>query len=139
MKKIYLLLFLGILLFCSCESKRDTSDLAGFWQMMAWEGPDGEVQATKYDKIFYSVQLNVLKLHRLKDGYDNYYLTYYNHKGDSLIIYHPVKFVNDSIVSLKDLAKYGVPENGRFHVDVLNDETLKLSSPETGTLSFRKY
>lgn len=138
MKRLYIYLLIGAIL-CSCENKRDTDSLAGFWQMTAWQSPDGEKIAGKEDRIFYSVQLSLMKFHKLPDGYDNYYLSYYNHKGDSLVIDHPVKFVNDSLVSLSDLARYGVPSDGRFHIDVLNEEHMQLSSPETGVLVFRKY
>lgn len=140
MRKHIIFVIFVALIACACENKRDTNgDLGGFWQLMQWRNPKDSLIATDESKIFYSVQLTLLKLHRLSDGYSNYYLSYFNHKNDSLIIYRPVRFVNDSIVSITDLAKYGVPSDGRFHIDVLTEESLQLSSEETGVLVFRKY
>lgn len=138
MKKL-LLISLAMVLF-ACESKRDTNGkLGGYWQMEEWRNTSDSVIATKEDQIFYSVQLNLMKFQKMTDAHHDYYLSYFNHTSDSLIVYRPVKYTNDSIVSLSELSRYGVPGDGRFHVDALTGERLQLSSPETGTLKFRKY
>lgn len=138
-KHLYIFILCSIAILSSCENKRDNDSLAGFWQMVAWYDNSGNIKATKSDNIFYSVQLTLMKFHCLNDEYNDYYLSYFNHKGDSLIIYRPVKYVNDSIVSLTDLSRYGVPEDGGFKIEVLNSESLHLSSKETGKLIFRRY
>ena len=46
--------------------------------------------------------------------------------------------MEDSLVSLTDLARYGVPADGRFHIDVLTNDLMVLTSSE-GTINFRKY
>lgn len=138
MRKL-LLFSLAIVLF-SCESKQDRNgNLGGYWQMEEWRNTSDSVIATKEDRIFYSVQLSLMKFHKLTDMHHDYYLSYFNHASDSLIVYRPVKYINDSLVSLSELSRYGVPSDGRFHVDVLTNEHLQLSSSETGTLKFRKY
>lgn len=138
-KRLYIFILCSIVGLSSCDNKRDNDSLAGFWQMVAWHDTNGTVKATKSDNIFYSVQLTLMKFHCLNDEYNDYYLSYFNHKGDSLIVYRPVKYVNDSIVSLSELSRYGVPEDGGFKIDVLNSESLQLSSKTTGTLVFRRY
>lgn len=140
MKKYIVCLILSIVMLSACDNKRDNNgDFGGYWQMVEWRDSFDEVVATKEDRIFYSVQLNLMKFHKITDNYYDYYLSYFNRTKDSLIVYRPVKFTNDSIVSLSDLARYGVPSDGRFHIDVLNEEHMQLSSPETGVLFFRKY
>ena len=100
---------------------------------------EGTTLATKADQIFYSVQLNLIRFRDYDDGtLGDYYLAYFRHTPDSLIVYRPVNYAKDSLVSLHDLARYGVPANGRFHIDALNGDMMILSSP-SGTINFRKY
>lgn len=140
MKKYIACVILSVVMLSACDNKRDhNGDFGGYWQMVEWRDNYDEVVATKEDRIFYSVQLNLMKFQKITDNYYDYYLSYFNRTKDSLIVYRPVKFANDSLVSLSDLARYGVPSDGRFHVDVLNEEHMQLSSPETGVLVFRKY
>ena len=42
-------------------------------------------------------------------------------------------------MSLSDLSRFGVPADGRFRIQVLNEDRLVLSSADTLTLVFRKY
>lgn len=124
----------------ACDNKRDhNGDLGGMWQLTEWRSPDGTTLATKEDQIFYSVQLNLIRFRDYNDGtWGDYYLAYFRHTPDSLIVYRPVNYAKDSLVSLQDLARYGVPADGGFRIDALSDNMMILSSP-TGTINFRKY
>lgn len=136
------LLFLPLIIWTlsACDSKRDhNGDLGGMWQLTEWRSPSGTTLATKTDQIFYCVQLNLIRFRDYDDGtLGDYYLAYFRHTPDSLIVYRPVNYAKDSLVSLQDLARYGVPADGRFHIDALNGDMMILSSP-AGTINFRKY
>lgn len=140
MKKFILTPILLLLALSACDNKRDhNGDLGGMWQLTEWRSPEGTTLATKADQIFYSVQLNLIRFRDYDDGtWGDYYLAYFRHTPDSLIVYRPVNYAKDSLVSLHDLARYGVPANGRFHIDALNGDMMILSSP-SGTINFRKY
>lgn len=140
MKKFILTPILLLLTLSACDNKRDhNGDLGGMWQLTEWRSPEGTTLATKADQIFYSVQLNLIRFRDYDDGtLGDYYLAYFRHTPDSLIVYRPVNYAKDSLVSLHDLARYGVPANGRFHIDALNGDMMILSSP-SGTINFRKY
>ena len=140
MKKFILTPILLLLTLSACDNKRDhNGDLGGMWQLTEWRSPEGTTLATKADQIFYSVQLNLIRFRDYDDGtLGDYYLAYFRHTPDSLIVYRPVNYAQDSLVSLHDLARYGVPANGRFHIDALNGDMMILSSP-SGTINFRKY
>lgn len=140
MKKFILTPILLLLTLSACDNKRDhNGDLGGMWQLTEWRSPEGTTLATKADQIFYSVQLNLIRFRDYDDGtLGDYYLAYFRHTPDSLVVYRPVNYAKDSLVSLHDLARYGVPANGRFHIDALNGDMMILSSP-SGTINFRKY
>lgn len=140
MKKFILTPILLLLTLSACDNKRDhNGDLGGMWQLTEWRSPDGTTLATKADQIFYSVQLNLIRFRDYDDGtWGDYYLAYFRHTPDSLVVYRPVNYAKDSLVSLHDLARYGVPANGCFHIDALNGDMMILSSP-SGTINFRKY
>lgn len=131
-------LFLPFVLF-SCDKEDDNGRLGGLWQMKEWKAvPSGEIKATKEDRIFYSVQLDLMKFQKIGDTGSDYFLSRFSHKGDSLIIGTVYSRPKDSIVSVSLLAPYGVPADGRFHIDHLSDHTLVLSS-DSALLTFRKY
>ena len=140
MRRGILTLILGIASLTACENKRDhNGDLGGMWQMVEWRDAQDRVMATKEDQIFYSVQLKLIEFRDHNDGtMGDYYLAYFRHTPDSLIIYRPVNYAKDSLVSLTDLARYGVPADGRFHIDALSDDMMILRS-SAGTINFRKY
>lgn len=125
---------------CSCENKRDRNgDLGGMWQLLEWRDAQNQVVKDKRSRIFYSVQLKLIRLRDYHDSGD-YYQCYFRHTPDSLIIYHPTLYsAKDSIVSLSDLSRYGVPADGKFRIQVLNSDRMVLSSADTLTLVFRKY
>lgn len=131
-------LIIPFLLF-SCDKQDDNGRLGGLWQMKEWKSlPSGQVVAGKEDRIFYSVQLDLMKFQKIGDTEASYFLSRFSHRGDSLIIGTVYSRPNDSIVSVSMLAPYGVPKDGRFHIDHLSDHSLVLSS-DSARLTFRKY
>lgn len=125
---------------CSCENKRDhNGDLGGMWQLLEWRDAQDRVVKDKHSRIFYSVQLRLIRLRDYHDG-GHYYQCYFRHTPDSLVIYHPTYYsAKDSLVSLADLARFGVPANGGFRILSLHSDRMVLTSADTLTLVFRKY
>jgi len=120
-------------LFASCENKRDSSDLAGQWQLLEWRDPSDAVVRTKEDGIYYRFQLSLLQLEFEK-------LCKYVETPDSLILQgaYKNKYNTDTPVPFTEFAEYGIPEDGRFGIDVLNSDDLVLSG-KSGVLRFRRY
>lgn len=132
-------LILLSLFLCTCDKEDDNGRLGGMWQMKEWRSvPSGELIAGKEERIFYSVQLDLMKFQRIGDTNPPYFLSRFTHRGDSLIIGTVYSRPKDSIVSISMLAPYGVPADGRFHIDHLSSHTLILSA-DSVRLTFRKY
>jgi len=133
-----------LVLTASCENKRDDSGtLGGMWQLIEWRAADGSVAYDKPDTtLYYKVRNNLLMLQELPGESESYFLTYYRQTADSIIINTEKIFNNaerDTVChNVSDLRKYGVPANGRLHIDALTSDKMVLSSEE-GTLRFRKY
>jgi hypothetical protein len=136
---------LSLLLYTSCENKRDDSGtLGGMWQLVEWKNADGSLA---YDKpgthIYYKIRNNILMLQELPGEGETYFLTYYHQEEDNLVINQPYTIVRDSELdtisyTIDALRKYGIPGNGRLHIDVLASDKMVLTGEE-GTLRFRKY
>lgn len=139
-----IVVFLSLCLYTSCENKRDDSGtLGGMWQLVEWRNADGSVAYNKPDTtIYYKVRSNLLMLQELPGEGEAYFFTYYLQTADSIIINRDKIFNNaerDAVPHpIGDLKKYGIPDNGRLHIDVLNADKMVLSGEE-GRLSFRKY
>lgn len=135
----------SLVLHTSCENKWDDSgSLGGMWQLVEWRNLDGSIA---YDKpnthIYYKIRNNLFMPQELPGETGRYYLTYYHQTADSFIIDQPYKIVIDAeldktLYPIEVLRKYGIPSNGRLHIDVLSSDKMVLSSEE-GTLQFRKY
>jgi len=125
------LMLLAVL--CGCENKRDSSDLAGQWQLLEWRDASGKTVGTKEDGIYYRFQLSLLQLEF------SYYCKYVE-TPDSLILLGAYKnrYNTDTQVPFTEFAEYGIPEDGRFGIDALNDDNLVLSG-KSGVLRFRRY
>lgn len=125
------------LLFSACDSKWDQNGyLDGMWQLTEWRDATDNVVATKADSVYYSVQLNLLKFQRASG---RIYYSNFDHSGQTLTIGRTVAWPADTVCPLPELKPYGVPADGIFRVEVLNDGHMVLSSTSQGTLSFRKY
>lgn len=142
---LYGIITLLLLVFhTGCESKRDDSGtLGGMWQLVEWRAVDGSVAYNKPDTtLYYKVRNNLLMLQELPGESESYFLTYYQQAEGSIII-NKDKIVNNAerdtvLHPIGDLKKYGIPNTGRLHIDVLTSEKMVLSGEE-GTLRFRKY
>lgn len=131
----------------SCENKRDQDPLAGFWRLTHWEDASGAT-VEPANRIFYAVQLSMMcfeEYNGLIDSPCSRINAYYQHTGDELIITDTFKPSTGGSVDTpypagdySALARYGVPADGRFHIDMLEGETLVLSSNE-GKLVFQQY
>ena len=131
---LFLLLPLVLLtLLTGCDNKRDSSDLAGQWQLLEWRDASDAVVRTKEDGIYYCFQLSLLELDATR--YCKYQQT-----PDSLILLGAYKnmYNTDTPVPFTEFAHFGIPEDGRFGIDALNDDDLVLSG-KSGVLRFRRY
>jgi len=143
----YIVALLSLFLYTSCENKRDDSGtLGGMWQLTEWMNADGSLAYNKPDtRIYYKIRSNLLMLQELPGpDVDIYFMTYYHLEDDDyLVINQPYTIVKNTELdtvpySIDALRKYGIPSNGRLHIDVLNGDIMQLSGEE-GTLRFRKY
>jgi len=116
-----------------CENKRDSSDLAGQWQLLEWRDASGKTVGTKEDGIYYCFQLSLLELDATR--YCKYQQT-----PDSLILLgaYKNKYNVDTQVPFSEFAEYGIPQDGRFGINALSDDDLVLSG-KSGVLRFRRY
>lgn len=148
LKHIYIyciVALLSLLLYSSCENKRDDSGtLGGMWQLVEWRNSDGSLAYDKPGtKIYYKIRNNILMLQELPGETETYFLTYYHLDDDYLVINQPYTIVRDAELdtiphTIEALHKYGIPSNGRLHIDVLESDKMVLTGEE-GTLRFRKY
>ncbi len=131
---LFLLLPLVLLtLLTGCDNKRDSSDLAGQWQLLEWRDASDAVVRTKEDGIYYCFQLSLLEL-------DPTRYCKYQQTPDSLILQGAYKnrYNTDTPVAFSEFAHFGIPQDGRFGIDALNDDDLVLSG-KSGVLRFRRY
>lgn len=148
LKHIYIyciVALLSLFLYSSCENKRDDSGtLGGMWQLVEWRNSDGSLAYDKPGtKIYYKIRNNILMLQELPGETETYFLTYYHLDDDYLVINQPYTIVRDAELdtithTIEALHKYGIPSNGRLHIDVLESDKMVLTGEE-GTLRFRKY
>ncbi len=125
--------------FMACEIKRDTNgELGGMWQLTLWTDAQGDTVATNKNAIYYHFQQKLMKLERMDGKGTGQYLLYFTHEPNNLIISNAYARPYDTPVELSTLQHYGIPQDGHFHIDALNDSRMQLSSVE-GTMSFRKY
>lgn len=139
--KILYILALTMLLaagLTSCDKIDDNGNLGGMWQCTEWKSlPDGKVIADKHSDLFYAVQLDLMKF-SINNDMDTYHLARFAHKNDSLIITKVYSRPKDVAVACTELAKYGVPANGKFAIIELTSSKMVLKSDQD-MLTFRKY
>ena len=128
-----------ISLISACDRKtNENGDLDGMWQLTEWRNKaTNQVFKTQQDGIYYCVQLNLIK-YQIGGLGTYYHFSYFTQTPDSLIIGRAFAWPGDKECPLDELAPYGVPHNGRFHIDVLNADKMMLSGEES-ILQFRKY
>lgn len=136
-----LILYLTLLFLTGCDKLDCNDGLDGQWQMLEWKSADGEIVANKDAKIYYCFQLQMMMFQKLSAP-STYVFSSFHNQQTSIRIYDPIKYKGDGhdlILSMDTLKQYGVPSDGLMKIDRLSNDTLVLSSNETGRLIFRKY
>lgn len=136
-----LILYLTLLFLTGCDKLDCNDGLDGQWQMLEWKSADGEIVANKEAKIYYCFQLQMMMFQKLSAP-STYVFSSFHNQQTSIRIYDPIKYKGDGhdlILSMDTLKQYGVPSDGLMKIDRLFNDTLVLSSNETGRLIFRKY
>ncbi len=136
-----LILYLTLLFLSGCDKLDCNDGLDGQWQMLEWKSADGEIVANKEAKIYYCFQLQMMMFQKLSAP-STYVFSSFHNQQTSIRIYDPIKYKGDGhdlILSMDTLKQYGVPSDGLMKIDRLSNDTLVLSSNETGRLIFRKY
>lgn len=136
-----LILYLTLVFLSGCDKLDCNDGLDGQWQMLEWKSADGEIIANKEAKIYYCFQLQMMMFQKLSAP-STYVFSSFHNQQTSIRIYDPIKYKGDGhdlILSMDTLKQYGVPSDGLMKIDRLSNDTLVLSSNETGRLIFRKY
>ena len=129
------------LFFLSCDKMDCNGLLDGQWQMIEWKSANGEIIGDNEMQIYYSFQLQMMMFQKLSAP-STYVFSSFHNQQTSIRIYDPIKYKGDGhdlILSMDTLKQYGVPSDGLMKIDRLSNDTLVLSSNETGRLIFRKY
>ena len=151
----------------SCENFRDTNgELGGMWQLQQWRtlSLSGEIDSLVANnlrndstlqnkrKIYYGIHRDVFQLRDAKDvdhPRDFFFSTFEVKEGyiqlgtvvtESGKDYYDFSTTHTTAKDqeLNELNSFGVPANGRFHIDRLDGNCLQLSTP-CDVLLFRKY
>ena len=126
-----------IFIIASCAKNDCNGDLDGTWQLISWQSVDGTHQvADKTSGIYWHIKLSLVKMHKPSESL--YYLSYFKYTSDSLFIGNTYRSPYDEPASLTELAPYGVPDDGKYRIEKLDDDYLQLRS-SINRLSFRKY
>ena len=135
---MYVILFVAAAtIFSACKMGDENGDLDGMWQLTEWrDKATNQIVKSKDDSLYYSVQQKLIKFQH--SGHATQYLCTFTHTPDSLIIDKVTIWPDDEIRPISELAPYGVPSNGKFHVDVLTGNRMELSADDRIIL-FRKY
>ena len=136
-----LILYLTLIFLSGCDKLDCNDGLDGQWQMLEWKSADGEIVANKEAKIYYCFQLQMMMFQKLSAP-STYVFSSFHNQQTSIRIYDPINYKGDGhdlILSMDTLKQYGVPSDGLMKIDRLSNDTLVLSSNETGRLIFRKY
>lgn len=134
--------FLSLMFLCGCELETtDNGDLDGYWHLEQVDSLAGQ-RSIDYsqNKIFWSIQFELLQLSNLEDNTIIYRLVYDNRQ---LTLANPCMFDRadgDTLVTHVDvLRQYGVNSlQENFKVVTLESRTMVLESPVL-RLHFRKY
>jgi len=124
----------------SCENKHDGNGaLGGMWQMTEWISPSGETVRNVDDQIYLSFRNQLARFHKMPRGAVNYFLSYFQVRGDSISFRHIVNYPTDTVCGNRELLPYGIGSNAAMKIEKLTSGTLILSNRETGTITYRKY
>lgn len=143
-----LVLAIATLLLPACEDFHENNgDLGGMWQLTEWRQGTTTV-ATSEDLIFYSIHRELIQYTHFSSREQKYkneidymkrYFSMFRHTPDSLILHTFVNALDESkLAEYSQIKEFGIPEDGRFHIDRLDANHLVLSY-DGNVLSFRKY
>lgn len=142
MKKIFYIVVITLLTLTSCEINFSTNGkLDALWQITEIQVKDGQPQNVVDEQLTWAFQFNLLELRSNKD-YPNA-MCRFEHKGDSLRIYQPLRaFFHESDIPFDDaneLHPYGLYTlDEHFKVETLNSDRMILSSDSVRVV-FRRY
>ena len=140
MKFLYYILCLVCctLLFSSCKMADENGDLDGMWQLTEWrDKATNQVIKTNANGLYYSFQKKVMMFQQAPQ--ESHYLSHFTHTGNELVVGKTIFWPDETERPLTELtAKFGVPADGRFHIDVLTSTRMQLST-DAHVLQFRKY
>lgn len=145
MKYILSIFVLIVSLLVSCENKRDTDSLAGFWQLTEWRTADGAIHQPE-GRIYYAIQLTVIKFQCFEDRLEGKYdsrLSHFEHRSDEIILKDAYKphdggLRDEALSDFAQLSKFGVSPDGRFRIVSFDDDRLVLQTT-VSRLTFRRY
>lgn len=127
----------------SCSKQPINGKLDGMWQLTEIEYPNGTNVFPS--KVYYSIQLHILKLSNIHDGSlhgsnTDYYVGRFEHTNDSLNFYDIRHYKEEEVIANPvELAPYGL--NGisdHFAIEKLTGSNMVLKSTDI-TLYFRKF
>lgn len=140
MKKILyttLILILTASVSSSCDKMDCNGDLDGMWQMTRWEKrADQTIVADNNSGFYYYFKLDLMKFSNVNET--TYYLSRFQHIGDSLFIGEVYKSPFDEVVPVEELKHFGGDVHGKFRILELSSSKMILCNTEN-ILSFRKY
>lgn len=155
--KLLLIYVSATLSLLSCEDFHENNgDFGGMWQLVEWRttrpstGEIDSIAATNKDGFYYSIHQELIQFTHIRNTevsvsedyrnpttfYGRFY-AYFKRTDTTLTIYNVVN-VNDEPREPKDLAKFGVPADGIFKIENLDNQIMMLSY-EGNVLFFRKY
>ncbi|RGN50789.1 MULTISPECIES: lipocalin-like domain-containing protein [unclassified Bacteroides] len=136
-KSIVLFALIVITCMSSCGKLPKNGRLDGMWQLMKIEKVGEDAIDTKEDRLFYSVQLDLLALQKV--GIIEY-LGRFTQTQDSLFVYDfRLKADNAVFATKEQLQVYGLNNTSeRFGIEKLDDKKLILRSEKT-LLTLRKF
>ncbi|MCF0196597.1 MAG: lipocalin-like domain-containing protein, partial [Bacteroidaceae bacterium] len=122
MRNIFILLVCVASFLCSsCKTQTDENgDLGGMWQLVERRDNAGKVMSDA-PVVYFRIQFHLMQLTPIHDGKDP--IAHFEHTPDSLILLEVFDNArkdsfNIPFVELTDF--YGVPSDGRFHIDQLD-------------------
>lgn len=138
MKKIlYLVIPAIICLVASCKMGDENGELDGMWQLTEWrDKATDHIVKTNQDSLYYCFQQKLVKFQH--GSLSEHYLSRFEHTSDELVIGQTTAWPADEVRPLTELAPFGVPADGRLHVERLSNSHMVLSTAAS-TLTFRKY
>lgn len=146
MKRIIYILLISLMTMLvptSCNKRDINGDLDGMWQLTEWRDKDNNVKATKDDMIFYNFQLKMAKFLKQAES-ENFSMmnSMLEFTSGQIRIYEPAVYGgegHDDMKQMSELAVFGVPEDGIFHVQLLTGSDMQLRTNSQDVLTFRKY